>query len=166
ALPIWPGARGRVERGVRSPLLEAGLGKEDIRELSRRLGLPTWDKPAAPCLASRIPYGTEVTDERLRAIEAAEKSLRDLGFETVRVRHHGEIARIEVPVDRLPEILDSAMRDAIVRGVRAAGFAFVTIDLEGFRSGSLNRALLRHAVEPAGTLVHLDAPRRREERPR
>ena len=147
-----PGLKARDEQKVRSPLLEAGLGKEDIRRYSRRLGLPTWDKPAAPCLSSRVPYGSEVTGEKLRAIEAAEKCLRDLGFRIVRVRHHGEVARIEVPAPDLPRLLDPSTLAAVTEGVRRAGFLYVTVDLEGFRSGSLNRSLGDAAlvqVEPA-----------------
>jgi len=136
-----PGLRARNEQGVRSPLMEAGLDKEEIRRYSRLLGLPTWDKPAAPCLSSRIPYGSEVTDEKLRAVEAAEKCLRDHGFRTVRVRHHGEVARIEVPREEVGRLLAPAVHAAVVAGVKKAGFLFVTVDLEGFRSGSLNRAL-------------------------
>ncbi|MEM7263748.1 MAG: ATP-dependent sacrificial sulfur transferase LarE [Planctomycetota bacterium] len=134
-----PGLRARDEQSVRSPLMEAELDKEAIRDYSRRLGLPTWDKPAAPCLSSRIPYGSEVERSKLRAVEAAEHSLRQLGFPVVRVRHHGDVARIEVPLDRVPELL--RLGETAVEAVRAAGFRFVTVDLEGFRSGSLNRAL-------------------------
>ena len=138
-----PGLRARNEQGVRSPLLEAGLGKSDIRRYSKALGLPTWDKPAAPCLSSRIPYGSEVTREKLRQIETSEKALRDLGFRVVRVRHHDALARIEVPLEDLPRLLDPAIRESILAALKAAGFLFVAIDLEGFRSGSLNAALVR-----------------------
>jgi len=136
-----PGLRARDEQGVRSPLLEAGLDKALIRKLSQALGLPTWDKAAAPCLASRIPYGTPVTDERLRQIESAEGSLRALGFRQCRVRHHGQVARIEVEPEDIPRLLDPAVRSAALEGVKQAGFLYATLDLEGFRSGSLNRAL-------------------------
>lgn len=136
-----PGLRARNEEGVRSPLMEVGLDKEDIRRYSRALELPTWDKPAAPCLSSRLPYGTEVTSEKLRQIEAAEKALRDLGFRTVRVRHHGAVARIEVPRDRFANLLEDTTLGAAIKAVKAAGFLHVAMDLEGFRSGSLNAAL-------------------------
>lgn len=149
-----PGLRARNEQGVRSPLMEVGMDKEAIRRYSRLLGLPTWDKPAAPCLSSRIPYGSEVTETKLRAVEAAEKCLRGLGFRIVRVRHHGDVARIEVPLDRLADLLDPDVLPAATAGVKDAGFLHVTVDLEGFRSGSLNRAL------GAGELVQLDPVRR------
>lgn len=136
-----PGMRARDEQGVRSPLMEAGLDKDAIREYSRRLGLPTWDKPAAPCLSSRIPYGSEVTDDKLRQVESAERLLRSEGFPEVRVRHHGEVARIEVPAARLAELVAPGRRERVVEGLREAGFTFVSLDLDGFRSGSLNRTL-------------------------
>ncbi|MCK6481674.1 MAG: ATP-dependent sacrificial sulfur transferase LarE [Planctomycetes bacterium] len=136
-----PGARAAAEHGVRSPLREAGLGKAAVRALSRHLGLPTWDKPAEPCLSSRIPFGTEVTPERLAAVRAAEEALERLGFPVHRVRHHGAVARVELPLADLPRALEPGPREAIVRGVRAAGFTFVSLDLEGFRSGSAHEAL-------------------------
>jgi pyridinium-3,5-biscarboxylic acid mononucleotide sulfurtransferase len=142
-----PGAVAAREHGVRSPLLEAGLTKADVRAWSRELGLPTSDQPAAPCLASRIPYGTAVTPERLRQVEAAELALRGLGFRDARVRHHGAAARIEVPAAELPRV--SAQREAIRDGVRAAGFARVLVDVLGYRRGALNEAL------PAAALVRL-----------
>jgi uncharacterized protein len=134
-----PGAVAAGERGVRSPLLEAGLTKAEIRAWSRELGLPTWDQPAAPCLASRIPYGTAVTPERLRQVEAAEGALRALGFRDVRVRHHGSAARLEVHPAELGRV--EARRARIVAGVRAAGFARVLLDLHGYRRGALNEGL-------------------------
>lgn len=136
-----PGLRARDDQGVRSPLMEVGIDKAAIRRYSQMLGLPTWDKPAAPCLSSRIPYGSEVTSEKLRQVEAAERVLRDLGFRTCRVRHHGQVARIEVPVERLAELLAPDIHVAAVAGIKGAGFLHVTVDLEGFRSGSLNAAL-------------------------
>lgn len=136
-----PGLRARGEHGVRSPLLEAGLGKDEIRAASRALGLRTWDKPAAPCLSSRIPYGTPVTSERLRQVEAAERALRDAGFRVVRVRHHGDVARIEVPREDLPRLLEPGLGARLSEEVRAAGFLHVAVDLDGFRSGGLNAAL-------------------------
>jgi len=136
-----PGMRARDESGVRSPLMEAGLDKDDLRRYSRELGLPTWDKPAAPCLASRIPYGSEVTDEKLRQIEAVEAVLSGLGFAVRRVRHHGEIARIEVPRERIAELSAPEALGPVIEAAKAAGFRHVTVDLQGFRSGSLNDAL-------------------------
>lgn len=134
-----PGAVAAREHDVRSPLLEAGLTKDEIRAWSRELGLPTWDQPAAPCLASRLPYGVAVTPERLRQVETAERALRELGFRDFRVRHHDTVARLEVhpaEVERVP-----ALRDAIHHAVLAAGFARVLLDLQGYRRGSLNEGL-------------------------
>lgn len=145
-----PGLRARDEHAVRSPLLEAGLTKEAIRRYSRALDLPTWDKPAAPCLSSRIPYGTEVSYDKLRQIEKAEWGLHELGFAVVRVRHHGQAARIEVPVHDLLRLL--ASREAVTAAVKEAGFSFVAVDLEGFRSGSLNRVLGQESVGPASLI--------------
>jgi len=124
------------QHGVRSPLLEVGITKAEVRELARHLGLPVWDKPAAPCLASRIPHGTQVTPELLAQIEAAEDVLASLGFRQFRVRHHGDVARIELP----PEDLERAvrLRDALTAGIHRAGYRFVALDLEGFRSGTLS----------------------------
>jgi len=124
-------------------LADAGLTKEEIRFLSHRAGLPTWDVPASPCLASRIPYGEEVTPEKLRRIEAAEAFLREFGFPIGRVRHHGEVARIELPTERLSEAVARKARERIVERFRELGFDFVAIDLDGFRSGSLNRRSTR-----------------------
>lgn len=133
-----PGREAAAAAGVRSPLADAGLAKEEIRALSRERGLPTWDKPAAPCLASRIPYGTEVTAARLRQIGAAERALRALGFRELRVRWHDTVARIEVHPDELSRLLEPATRAEASRAVRACGFRFVAIDLDGFASGRLN----------------------------
>lgn len=134
-----PGQRAAAEAGAVFPLVDAGFTKADVRDWSRRLGLRTWDKPAAACLASRLPYGTPVTLGRLSAVERAEAGLRRLGFPAVRVRHYGETARLEVPVDRLAEVV--ARRDEVVAAVAGAGFRYVTLDLEGLRSGNLNAAL-------------------------
>ena len=134
-----PGQAAAAGAGAVFPFVEAGFTKDDIRSWSRELGLRTWDKPAAACLASRLPYGTPVTLGRLAAVETAEAALRGLGFGQLRVRHHGEAARIEVETDALSEVL--VRRDEVVAAVRGAGFTFVTLDLEGFRSGSLNRVL-------------------------
>jgi len=131
-----PGQRAASEAGARFPLVAAGFTKSDVREASRRLGLRTWDKPAAACLASRVPYGTEVTVSVLSRVERAEAALRALGFTELRVRHYGDTARIEVPIDELGAVVQR--RDAVVAGVRAVGYRYVTLDLEGFRSGNLN----------------------------
>jgi uncharacterized protein len=132
-----PGHGSAVRRGVRFPLLEAGLGKPEIRAAARRLGLPNWNKPSFACLSSRIPHGTPVTVEALRQIEAAEAALQALGFRQVRVRHHGDVARIEVEPAELERLL--AERVAVVEGVRAAGYTFAALDLEGYATGHLNR---------------------------
>ena len=134
-----PGAVAGAEKGVRSPLLEAGLGKEEIRTWSRELGLPTWDQPAAPCLASRIPYGIAVTPERLRQVERAELGLRALGLRDFRVRHHADVARLEIHPAELPGAL--ALRAEMRAAVRAAGFARVLLDVQGYRRGALNEGL-------------------------
>jgi len=134
-----PGMTAAAEHRVRSPLLEAGLGKADVRALARHWGLAVWDKPAMPCLASRIAYGLEVTPERVRMIDEAEAFLKRLGFRELRVRMpQPDVARIEVPLDELPLLVEPAVRDAVVQRFKAIGFRFVTLDLEGFRSGSLN----------------------------
>ena len=134
-----PGARAASEQGVRSPLAELGFTKAEIRALSRELGLPTWAQPSSPCLASRIPYGTSVTLERLQAVETAELALRILGIEgDLRVRYHGDLARIELPASEIGESLTPARMRAIRQAVLHAGFSRVAIDLRGFRSGSLN----------------------------
>jgi uncharacterized protein len=137
-----PGRQAAREFGVRSPLDEVGLRKDEIRELSRRVGLPTWDEPASACLSSRIPYFSEVTDEKLRTIEQAEEVLRSLGFRVCRVRHHDELARIEIGRDELPRALQPEIGAAIVRDLKALGYRYVTIDLQGYRTGSLNEGLL------------------------
>lgn len=134
-----PGARAGSESGVRSPLLEAGLTKREIREWSRELGLPTWDQPAAPCLASRIPYGTAVTPERLRQVERAEAGLRALGFRDFRVRFHGRLGRVEASSTELPVLL--RRRQDVYRVVTEAGFEAAAADLMGYRRGALNEAL-------------------------
>lgn len=136
-----PGLRAADEAEVFSPLVEAGLGKQQVRELAKHLGLPNWDKPAAACLASRIPYGTEVTPQRLRQVEQAEAALHALGFTGLRVRHHEQVARIELPADQLQQMLDPDVRYRVAEAVKAAGFLYVSLDLEGFRSGSGNVAL-------------------------
>jgi len=138
-----PGLRAAAEQGVRHPLVEAGFTKADVRAASRALGLPTWDRPASPCLSSRFPYGTAITPERLRQVAEAEAVLRVEGLRELRVRwHEGAVARIEVSASDMPQLL--ARRDAIVAALRAIGFAYVTLDLQGFRSGSLNEVLQKH----------------------
>jgi uncharacterized protein len=136
-----PGHRAAHEHRILAPLLDAGLSKPEIRMLSRRVGLPTWDRPASACLSSRIPYGVAVTPELLAKVERAEAALRELGFRQFRARAHGELARIELAPDELSRGLEPEMAQKITRGVKGAGFAFVTIDLEGYRQGSLNSLL-------------------------
>jgi len=136
-----PGRQAARERGVRSPFVECSMTKHDIRELSRRAGLPTWDKPASACLSSRIPYGEVVTIEKLSAVDRAEQAMRRLGFSQVRVRHHGEIARIEVAEEELPKALDHNLAPRIAAELKGLGFRYVTVDLEGYRTGSLNESL-------------------------
>jgi len=132
-----PGHGSAVRRGVRFPLLEAGLGKPEIRAAARELGLPNWNKASFACLSSRIPHGTQVTVPVLRQIEAAEEALKALGFKQVRVRHHGDVARIEVDGAEIERLISE--RDRVVEAVRAAGYKFVSADLEGYTTGSLNR---------------------------
>ncbi|HXQ60137.1 MAG TPA: ATP-dependent sacrificial sulfur transferase LarE, partial [Acidimicrobiales bacterium] len=134
-----PGQRAASERGALFPLVESGFSKLDVRQSSRRLGLRTWDKPAAACLASRVPYGTPVTLGTLTSVAAAETGLRTLGFRQLRVRHYGDLARLEFDADELGRAV--ALRKQVVAAVRRAGYTYVTLDLEGFRSGNLNDAL-------------------------
>jgi uncharacterized protein len=136
-----PGRKAAREFGVLSPLDEVGLTKSDIRALSQAAGLPTWDEPASACLSSRIPYHTEVTEPRLRAIERAEDSLRALGFRVLRVRHHGEVARVELAPDEMRRLFDDNLAGVVDAAVRAAGFRFVALDLRGYRLGSLNEGI-------------------------
>jgi uncharacterized protein len=132
-----PGHGSAVRRGIRFPLLEAGMGKAEIRAAARGLGLPNWNKPSFACLSSRIPHGTEVTVEALRQIEAAEAAIKALGFRQVRVRHHGDVARIEVEPAEIERLLSE--RERVVAALQAAGYRFVSLDLEGYATGSLNR---------------------------
>lgn len=141
-----PGRQAAREHGVCSPLDEAGLTKAEIRQLSRHAGLPTWDVPASACLSSRIPYHSEVTPEKLAAIEQAEGALLDLGFRLCRVRHHGEVARVELGPDEMARALEPGVRDALVNGVKAAGFRYVALDLQGYRTGSLNEGIVLKPV--------------------
>lgn len=132
-----------------SPLAELGFTKADVRAVAGHFGLASRGKPASPCLASRIPYGTVITPAALAAVERAEGALRELGFAELRVRHHGDVARIEVPAADLPRLLEPALRARAVAAVRAAGYLFVSLDLEGLRSGSLNRMLDPGEAPPA-----------------
>ena len=136
-----PGLKAAKEQRIRHPLVEAGMTKDDIRRLSRELGLPSWDKPAIACLSSRFPYGVEINLERLEKIGACEKTLKDLRFREFRVRFHGETARIEVAVEEIDRLFDKATRETIVRRFKEIGFTFVSLDLEGYRAGSMNEAL-------------------------
>jgi len=137
-----PGRQAAREFGVRSPLDEVDLTKAEIRELSRRAGLPTWDEPASACLSSRIPYHHDVTDEKLRTIERAEDALRGLGFRVFRVRHHDEVARLEIAREEMARALEPEMAEAIVRALKAVGYRYISLDLQGYRTGSLNEGLL------------------------
>ena len=136
-----PGRQAAREFGVRSPLDEVNLGKDEIRELSRRAGLPTWDEPASACLSSRIPYHSEVTVEKLRTIEDAERAIRALGFRVYRVRHHDDMARVEIAREEMARALDPEIAAAMVRALKALGYRYVTLDLQGYRTGSLNEGL-------------------------
>jgi uncharacterized protein len=141
-----PGLKAADEWGVRHPLVEAEMTKEDIRRYSRELGLPTWDKPSSPCLSSRFPYGTAIDLERLKKIGACEVFLKERGFREFRVRYHGELARIEVAQGEIDRLFDKALRDAIVMRFKEIGFNFISLDLQGFRSGSFNESLPKRAV--------------------
>ena len=136
-----PGRRAMLEGGVRSPLLEAELTKNEVRALSRQLGLSTADKPSLACLASRIPYGDLITPEKLKAVDQLENALRALKFVQVRVRHHGDVARVEVEAGELQRLCDPSVRSQVVQAARAAGFLYVAADLEGYRTGSMNAVL-------------------------
>lgn len=138
-----PGRRAAKEQGVRSPLLEAGMGKADIRAESARMGLPTADKPSFACLASRFPYGSEITADKLVALDAAETALRQLGFVQLRVRHHGPVARIEVSPDAIARLLDPGVRAAVSKAIHDAGFTYVALDLDGYRTGSMNEGVVK-----------------------
>jgi uncharacterized protein len=147
-----PGMVSARQRGVKAPLIEAGLGKADIRALSRAVGLPTWDKPAMACLSSRFPYGTPITPEKLRQVDQAEAFVRGLGFREFRVRHHGDLARLEIAKGEMSRLWEEGRAEAIAARLSELGFLHITVDLQGFRSGSLNAALLRlraRAASPA-----------------
>ncbi|MCC7240668.1 MAG: ATP-dependent sacrificial sulfur transferase LarE, partial [Acidobacteria bacterium] len=136
-----PGRQAAREHGVVSPLDEADLGKDDVRELARRAGMSTWDEPASACLSSRIPYGTEVTDDKLRQIERAEAAVRALGFRIFRVRHHEATARLEIARDEMARALEPAVNERLLRELKGLGYQYVSLDLQGYRVGSLNEAL-------------------------
>ena len=136
-----PGRQAAREHGVKSPLDEANLTKDDIRELARAVGLQSWNEPASACLSSRIPYGTEVSDEKLRQIEQAETVLRDLGFRVFRVRHHDSVARLEIARSEMPRALDPDVNARLVAALKELGYQYVSLDLQGYRLGSLNEAL-------------------------
>ena len=133
-----PGLKAATEHGIISPLAEVGLTKTEIRALSKRMKLPTWDKPAQACLASRVPYGTSISTGILKRIGAAEELLKDIGFNQLRVRDHNSIARIEVPLADLDKLLSPKIKEKITIGLKSLGYKYVTVDLEGFRSGSMN----------------------------
>ena len=143
-----PGRKAATEKGVRSPLAELGFTKADVRAAAAHYGLQSQDKPASPCLASRIPYGTEITRENLSQVERGEELLHSLGFAIVRVRHFGDTAKVEVPLADLARLLDPAMREQVVTGLKGVGYRFVTVDLEGVRSGNLNRLLAGGGAHP------------------
>ncbi|GBD97182.1 MAG TPA: ATP-dependent sacrificial sulfur transferase LarE [Nitrospirae bacterium] len=138
-----PGRRAAEEEGVESPLLDAGLSKDDIRKLSKILDLPTWNKPATPCLSSRFPYGQKITAEALERVNKAETFIRKFGVKELRVRNHSDVARIEILPDDFPKLMDNASRKEIVDFLKSLGFKYVAIDLQGFRSGSFNELLLK-----------------------
>jgi pyridinium-3,5-biscarboxylic acid mononucleotide sulfurtransferase len=159
-----PGMKAATEHGVRAPLIEAELGKAEIRELSRRLGLPTWDKPSFACLSSRFQYGDRITPEKLRQIDAAESFVRSLGFRQFRVRHHDRLARLEIAADEVPRLFEDGRQGAIVAHLRALGYLYVTLDLAGFQSGSANLVLtVTRRVGPSGRRA--DPPERRADPP-
>ena len=139
-----PGRQAATDHGVRSPLIEVGMNKSDVRELSRRAGLPTWDKPASPCLSSRIAYGIPVTIERLSAVDQGEEILRSLGFREFRVRHHDNLARLEIAPAEMPLALEIGIVNQLAQRFRELGFKYVTLDLQGYRSGAMNEALDLH----------------------
>jgi uncharacterized protein len=145
-----PGQRAAEEHAVLAPLAEAGLTKIEVRALAKAAGYPVWDRPAAPCLSSRVEYGRTVTREVLEQVEKGEESLRQLGFRELRVRHHGELARVEIARDELPRALSMEMLDAITAALRQAGFQYVTLDCSGFRSGSLNAILPAEVLHRRG----------------
>lgn len=149
-----PGMRAADEAGALAPLLLSGMSKADVRALSKELGLPNWDKPASPCLSSRVPYGSPVSEGNLRQVEEAEELLRGLGFREVRVRHHGPIARIEISPDAFPRLFSPPLREQVVHRLRNLGFSFVSVDLEGFRSGRMNDVLPTTSLQVPAIVNH------------
>lgn len=147
-----PGMQAATEKRVRHPLVEAEMTKADIRELSHAMGLPTWDRPASPCLSSRFPYGTEITPEGLAKVAAGEKLLHSMGFAVARVRYHGEVARLELEQSAIARVFEPAIRETVEREFKKIGFRFVAIDLKGFRSGSLNEGVIANPATPANPL--------------
>jgi uncharacterized protein len=147
-----PGMQAASEKRVRHPLVEAEMSKAEVREVSRSMGLPTWDRPASPCLSSRFPYGTVITPEALAKVAAGEKLLHSMGFAIARVRYHGEVARLELEQSRIAQIFEPTLRHTVEREFKKIGFRFVAIDLQGFRSGSLNEGLTANGVELANTI--------------
>jgi uncharacterized protein len=139
-----PGLRAAEERGIRHPLIEAGLTKADVRAAARGIGIPAWDKPASACLSSRIPFGVRITVEELSRVGRAERSLKDLGYRQCRVRVHGDLVRIEVEASDLRRLAEPGMRERVITAMKALGYRYVTLDLEGFRSGSMNPASAGH----------------------
>jgi uncharacterized protein len=138
-LSDWrPGRQAALKHGVRSPLVEAGLSKNEIRELSRAMGLSTWSKPASPCLSSRFPYGVVITKDALKRVEMSEEFLKSLGFTEIRVRSHNDMARIELRADEIDRLFNKELRESIANELKKIGFKYITIDLEGFRSGKMN----------------------------
>jgi uncharacterized protein len=152
-----PGQRAAKKHAVLAPLADAGLTKPEVRALAKAAGYPMWDRPAAPCLSSRVEYGRTVTRAVLEQVEQAEESLRQLGFRELRVRHHGELARVEIARDELPRALTMEMMDAITAALKRVGYQYVTLDCTGFRSGSMNEILgneiLGNAILPAAVLA-------------
>ena len=136
-----PGRKAAAEFGIISPLIEFGLTKQEVRELSKKMGIKIWDKPSNPCLASRVPYGEEITEKKLEMIFKSEKFLKDNGFINVRVRHHGKLGRIEVPEKEIIKLLKEPLKSAIIKELTSIGFTWVSIDIKGYRTGSLNEAL-------------------------
>ena len=138
---IRPGMAAARELGIRSPFLDVGIGKEMIRRLAKHYGLPNWDKPSSACLASRIPYGELITPERLQRIDRSEALLRGMGFRQLRVRDHGTLARVEIPQEDMGRLLDYGLREAVVAACKNAGYTYVTLDLQGYRTGAMNEAV-------------------------
>lgn len=147
-----PGMKAARDLGVRSPFMEAGMGKAEIRNFSQEFSLPTWDKPAMACLSSRIPYGEKITPKKLSQVERSEAALRAIGFREIRVRHHGDVARIEIPHGEIASLFSNGLSEDVIRCVKEAGFIYVALDLEGFRSGSMNEVLSSRRLIPMAVL--------------